>query len=90
MKKFLVVGSLLTVIATPAFAQSLTGRDAWPFENVPQSSHNGHSAFARDLPVAEHTSRVTHKAQDEVGIFENLPAGVTDPYAYHNQLMRQD
>ena len=90
MKRFLVVGSLLSVIATPAFSQTFTSRGDWPFVNVPQASYKGHSAFAQDLPAAEHTSHVKHKAQDGVGIFENLPAGVTDPYAYHNWLMRED
>jgi hypothetical protein len=89
MKKFFIVAGLLTVIATPAFAQSFAGRGEGPFADMPQASDNGHSAFARDLPAAEHTSRVKHKAQDDVGIFENLPAGVTDPYAYHNSLMRE-
>jgi hypothetical protein len=90
MKKFLTIISLLTVVATPVFAQTFSGRGGWPFVDMPHTSENGHSAFARDLFPANHASHVKHKAQDDVGIFENLPAGVTDPYAYHNRLMQED
>jgi hypothetical protein len=51
MKKFLTVVGLLTVIATPALAQSFdpdmgTGNNL-PFAYATQSTQSGHSAFAQ-------------------------------------------
>jgi hypothetical protein len=87
MKKFLVVGCLLTVIATPAFAQSFDR----PFMHSPRVRDNGHSAYARDMSRAKHPSYMERRGQgDDVGIFENLPEGVTDPYAYHNELEAEE
>jgi hypothetical protein len=91
MKKLLVVvGCLLTVVVTPAFAQAVISKGERPFGNLQQVSDNGHSAFAQGLSRARHPVHVKHKVQDDSGIFENLPVGVTDPYAYHNQLMEED
>jgi hypothetical protein len=90
MKKLLVVGCLLTVVVTPAFAQGFIGKGERPFTNLQQVSDNDHFAFAQGLSRARHPMHVKHKVQDDGGIFENLPAGVTDPYAYHNQLMQED
>jgi hypothetical protein len=90
MKKLLVVGCLLTGVVTPAFAQAFISKSEMPFANLQQVSDNGHSAFAQGLSRARHPVHVKHKVQDDSGIFENLPAGVTDPYAYHNQLMQED
>jgi hypothetical protein len=83
MKKFFVVGCLLTVIATPAFAHSFDR----PFTHSARVHDHGHSAYARDMSRV----RMEPRGQgDNVGIFENLPEGVTDPYAYHDELEAED
>jgi hypothetical protein len=85
-----VVGFLLTVIVTPAFAQAFIGVGEAPLANISQFSDNGHSTFARGLLRAKRLLHARQKNRADVGIFENLPLGVTDPYAYHNQLMQED
>jgi hypothetical protein len=90
MKKVLVVGCLLTVIATPAFAHSFER----PVTHSPRVRAYGHSAYARDMSrYAQEISRAKMEPRgqgDNVGIFENLPDGVTDPYAYHDALEAED
>jgi hypothetical protein len=90
MKNLLVVGCLLTVVVTPAFAQSFIDGGELPFANLSQVSNSDYSVFAQRQSWAKHPFHVKQKARNDVGIFENLPAGVTDPYAYHNELMRED
>ena len=90
MKKLLVVGCLLTVIVAPAFARASIGKSERTFANLQKVDHNGHSAFAQVHWRTRHAFHAKQKANNDVGIFENLPAGVTDPYAYHNELMRED
>jgi hypothetical protein len=89
MKKLLIVGCLLIATATPAFAQMFTDRNEKPIASVWQVSDSGNSAFAQNISRAKHPLPLKRKAQTDVGIFENLPAGVTDPYAYHNWLMQE-
>jgi hypothetical protein len=90
MKKILVLGCLLAVVVTPPFAQASIGGGERPFSNSQKVGNNGHSAFAQGHWRTRHSFQVKQKANNDVGIFENLPAGVTDPYAYHNQLMQED
>jgi hypothetical protein len=60
MKKFLIVAGLLTVIATPALAQSFdpdegTG-NSMPFAYATQATESGHPAFAQALARKNTTS----------------------------------
>jgi len=92
LKKTLVVAVFVTAIAAPAFAQSAgyyqgMGNSS-PNLYAPQSSLSGNDAYAQAAPTAKRSTNARSNDQENTGIFKNLPAGITDPYAYHNQLMQ--
>jgi len=69
-----------------AYAQAApTAKHSTKMANAHRSAK---SAYAQAAPAVRHTSKTRYETESDFGIFENLPAGVTDPYAYHNELMR--
>jgi hypothetical protein len=89
MKKLLTTIVLLTVIGTPAFAQSyIPGLGTANIAPV-VTSQDATSAFAQAAPTQGRTSQARNEAQHNVGIFDGVPADV-DPYAYHENLMANE
>jgi hypothetical protein len=83
MKKFLTVMTLLTVIATPAFAQSFNPKDGTgnvlPFAYAPHNADNGHAAFAQ-APEASARAERNVSAQTPMDNHGNLGGSVVNGY----------
>ena len=91
MNKFLTTLAMLTVFATPVFAQSFdpdngTG-NLLPFAYAPPTNGSGNDAFAQATPTAARSPRAQIGVQHGEGIIEGAPAGV-DPYVYQYNLAR--
>jgi hypothetical protein len=85
MKKFLTIMGLLTVIATPAFAQSYTPEFGTANIAPVVTGQDAKSAFAQAAPTTDPSPQARIRVQHNVGILEGVPAGV-NPYAYHEGL----
>ena len=89
MKKSLITLAVLTVFATPVFAQSFdpdngTG-NVLPFAYAPQANGSSNDALAQAAPIVVRSQRARNGVQHGEGIFDGVPAGV-DPYVYHYNL----
>jgi hypothetical protein len=85
MKKLLTTVALLTVIGTPAFAQSYTPEFGTANIAPVVTNQDATSAFAQAVPIADPSTQAQIRGQHNVGIREGVPAGV-DAYAYHEGL----
>jgi hypothetical protein len=85
MKKLLTTVALLTVIGTPAFAQSYTPEFGTANIAPVVTSQDATSAFAQAVPTTDSSAQAQIRGQHNVGVLEGVPAGI-DAYAYHEGL----
>jgi hypothetical protein len=89
VKKLLITIALLTMIGTPAFAQSYSPEFGTANITSDVTSQDATSAFAQAVPTKGRTSQARNETQRNVGVLDGVPAGV-DPYLYHENLMANE
>ena len=85
MKKLLTTVALLTVIGTPAFAQSFTPEFGTANIAPVVTSQDATSAFAQAVPTTDRSTQARIRGQHNVGVLEGAPAG-ENAYIYHEGL----